>query len=309
MTVAPRAPLAPPLDAVAAPRRRSRGQLARYLFDLIFEDTLADHAATLTFYAVLAALPVLTTMLAIVGALNPEVTDPLVHEFRTLGPGPGAQLLIDTLAELRGSALSAPLILVGLPVTLWILTRYLGALVQAIQSMYGIVGDHPGPRTVLLRAVLAAVAFPLLACCLVAVVTTGEMASGIGERLGLGEEVAAAWPILKWPLLLAVMTFLVVLLYRLVLHGHGTRYRRLARGSLLALAVWLSASAGFTLYVEHFGSYSRLYGSLAAAVVLLVWVWITHFALLLGAAYNAPDPGAVPRQPTRRLNRDGTASR
>ncbi|MFC8527145.1 YihY/virulence factor BrkB family protein [Nocardia sp. NPDC057227] len=308
MTVVPEAPL----DAVVAPTapvRRSRGQLARYLFDLIFDDTLADHAATLTFYAVLAALPTLTTMLAIVGALNQSVTDPLVDEFRTLGPGPGAQLLIDTLHELRGSALSAPLILLGLPVTLWILTRYLGALVQGIQSMYGIVGDEPRKRTILLRAVLAAVAFPLLACCLVAVVTTGEMANGIGERLGLGEEVAATWPILKWPLLLAAMTFLVVLLYRLVLHGHGTRYRRLARGSLLALTVWLTASLGFTLYVEHFGSYSRLYGSLAAAVILLVWVWITHFALLLGAAYNAPDPGAVPRQPTRRLNRDGTASR
>ena len=166
MTVVPEVPL----DAVVAPTapvRRSRGQLARYLFDLIFDDTLADHAATLTFYAVLAALPTLTTMLAIVGALNQSVTDPLVDEFRTLGPGPGAQLLIDTLHELRGSALSAPLIL---PVTLWILTRYLGALVQGIQSMYGIVGDQPRKRTILLRAVLAAVAFPLLACCLVAVV-------------------------------------------------------------------------------------------------------------------------------------------
>lgn len=288
-----------PVSAALRPaeeRVRTGRAVARYLGVLVLDDRLADRAAILTFYAVLAALPLLTTLLAVAGTLHASVIDPVLDEVRALGPGVGVELVTEILNELRDSAVSAPLVLVGLPVTLAVLGRYVGALVHAIRDLYGIGAEKPTLRTLLVRTGVIAVAVPLLGLCLIAVVTTGELAAALSSRAGFG----TAWTLLKWPVVLAITATAVVLLYRIVLHGHGTRYRRLARGSLLAIGLWLAASAGFALYVNNVGSYGRYYGSLAGAIVLLTWVWMTHFALLLGAAFNAPDPRAAREVPMLR---------
>jgi membrane protein len=64
-------------------------------------------------------------------------------------------------------------------------------------------------------------------------------------------------------------------------------FKWITPGSFVALVVWLLASAGFGLYASQFGSYNKVYGSLAGVVVILIWMWITNLAILLGHELNA----------------------
>jgi membrane protein len=95
-----------------------------------------------------------------------------------------------------------------------------------------------------------------------------------------------AWGIAKWPVLVVVISFLFALLYWASPNAKQS-FRWITPGGILALVVWLIASAGFAVYVANFGAYNKTYGSLAALIIFLVWLWISNLAILLGAELNA----------------------
>jgi len=94
------------------------------------------------------------------------------------------------------------------------------------------------------------------------------------------------WNIAKWPVLLVVVAFLFMLLYWASPNARRG-LRGLAPGGLLAIGLWLAASALFAVYVANFSSYNKTYGSLAAVIIFLVWLWITNLAILLGSELNS----------------------
>mgnify|MGYP001137372437 CR=1 FL=1 len=103
--------------------------------------------------------------------------------------------------------------------------------------------------------------------------------------LGTLPEILTAW--LRWPLLAAVALTALAILYR---HGpsrRAARWRWLPLGSMVAGVLWLSASGLFSFYVANFGSYNATYGSLGAVVVLLLWLYLSAAAVILGACINA----------------------
>ncbi|WP_318836431.1 YihY/virulence factor BrkB family protein [Actinomadura rudentiformis] len=126
----------------------------------------------------------------------------------------------------------------------------------------------------------------LLAASAIAVVISGPLAQKAGDIMGLGSAAVTTWNIAKWPVLLLVVSFLFALLYWASPNAkHGFKW--VTPGGILALALWLIASAGFAFYVANFSSYNKTYGSLAGLIIFLVWLWITNIAILLGAELNA----------------------
>jgi membrane protein len=97
----------------------------------------------------------------------------------------------------------------------------------------------------------------------------------------------AIWSVVRWPLLALVVSQLIAFLYWLSPNVTQPGYRWVSPGSLLAVAVWVGASALFASYVSRFGGYGAAYGSLAGVLVFLVWLWIGNMAMLLGAELNA----------------------
>jgi membrane protein len=95
-----------------------------------------------------------------------------------------------------------------------------------------------------------------------------------------------AWDIAKWPALAVVVSFMFALLYWASPNAKQG-FRWVTPGGVLAVVLWIAASAGFAFYVANFGSYNKTYGSLATVIVFLVWLWISNVALLLGAELNA----------------------
>ena len=127
----------------------------------------------------------------------------------------------------------------------------------------------------------------LLALCAIAVVITGPIAEQLGDLVGAGDTVRDLWGIARWPLIGLVVILLLSLLYRIAPDAELREAGWITPGAVLALAVWILTSLGFTAYVGNFGSYNATYGAIGGVIVFLIWLWITNAAILLGAELNA----------------------
>jgi membrane protein len=127
----------------------------------------------------------------------------------------------------------------------------------------------------------------LAAVVALGLVLTGSAAQAVGDAIGLGSTVVTVWNVAKWPVLLAVVTLIVALLYYATPNVRQPKFRWISVGAFLAIVVWVLASAAFGFYVANFSSYGRVYGSLAGVIVFLLWLWITNLALLFGAELDA----------------------
>ena len=105
--------------------------------------------------------------------------------------------------------------------------------------------------------------------------------------VGLGSTAVTVWDIAKWPVLILVVSFMIALLYYATPNVKHPKFQWVSPGSLLAVVVWIIASALFAFYVANFGSYSKTYGALGGVIVFLTWLWITNNVILLGAEFNA----------------------
>jgi membrane protein len=119
------------------------------------------------------------------------------------------------------------------------------------------------------------------------VVASGPLASTIGSAVGLSDTFVTVYNIAKWPILLLIVMFIVALLYYAAPNAKLRGFKFVTLGGVVAVVVWLIASALFAFYVANFGSYDKTYGTLGGVVSFLVWLWITNVAILLGNQLNA----------------------
>jgi len=141
-------------------------------------------------------------------------------------------------------------------------------------------------KTLPIRMGLTVLLMVLTAVTAVAVVLTGGLARRTGELVGAGDTAVTVWEIAKWPVLLIIVSVMFALLYWASPNARQG-FRWITPGGIVAVVLWLIASAGFAVYVGNFGSYNKTYGSLAAVIIFLVWLWISNIAILLGAELNA----------------------
>ncbi len=138
-----------------------------------------------------------------------------------------------------------------------------------------------------LQILITVVCVLLLTAITLALVTSGSVAQAVGDALGLGQATVTAWNIVKWPVIVIVVSLMIAGLYHIAPNVKQPRFRWFTLGGFLALVLWVIASAAFGFYVAHFGSYNKTYGSLGAVITFLIWMWITNNVLLFGAEVNA----------------------
>jgi membrane protein len=127
----------------------------------------------------------------------------------------------------------------------------------------------------------------LLAVSALAVVLSGGIAEQVGKALGLGSGVVDVWNVAKWPVLLVVVSVMFAILYYAAPNVKHPRFRWVSPGGIVAVVLWVAASAAFAFYVSSFSSYNKTYGALGGVIVFLTWLWISNIAVLLGAELNA----------------------
>jgi membrane protein len=252
------------------------------------EDNLTDWAAALTYYGVLSIFPALLVFVSIVGVIGAPVTEPLLDNIGAIAPSEARDILQNAVRELERSRGSAGfLAIVALVGGLWAASGYVAAFIRASNIVWDVEEGRPVWKTLPLRVGLTLVLLVLLAASALLVVLTGPLAEKAGDVIGVSGAVVTAWDIGKWLLLVLLISLMLAILYYAAPNVRQPGFRWITPGSILAVVVWIAASAGFALYVAAFGSYNKTYGSLGAVIVFLIWLWLTNVAVLLGAELNA----------------------
>jgi len=250
------------------------------------EDKLSTWAAALTYYGVLSIFPALLALVSILGLIGKSATQPLLNNLDSIAPGPAKNILSSSLHGLSTGSSTLAFIL-GLVLAIWAASGYIGAFMDAANAVWDAPEGRPIWKRIPLRVGVTVVLLILLAASALAVVLTGPLARSVGDIIGLGSTFVTVWDIAKWPVLVIVVSFMISLLYWAGPNVKQPGFPWFTPGGLLAVVLWIAASAVFAFYVANFASYNKTYGSLGGIIVFLVWLWITNLIILLGAEFNA----------------------
>jgi membrane protein len=267
--------------------RSWRGVLSRTVREFK-DDNLTVWAAALTYYGILAIFPAIIALVSILGLIGPSATQPLLDNVSQFAPGPAKDILTSTIQNLQNNRGSAGIMFfVGIALALWSASGYVASFMQAANAIYDIPEGRPIWKTVPVRLGVTVVLVALLAVSAVAVVLTGTLAKQAGDVVGVGSTAVTVWDIAKWPVLLLIIGLMFAILYYFSPNVKQPGFRWITPGGLVAVVLWILASAAFAFYVASFASYNKTYGALAGPIVFLVWLWISNLAILLGAEVDA----------------------
>ncbi|MFD3542631.1 YihY/virulence factor BrkB family protein [Streptomyces sp. NPDC058662] len=267
---------------------RSWRAVLRGTFKEFQNDELADRAAALTYYGVLALFPALLVLLSLLGVAGASATQQVLDNLQKLAPGSARDVISDAVQQLQGqSGVGSLLAIVGLVVAVWSASGYIAAFIRASNAVYDIPEGRPVWKVLPLRLALTVTLMVLACASALIVVFTGGLARQVGTALGIGDSALTVWSIAKWPVLVLLVTIMIALLYWAAPNAKGRGFKWVTPGSLLALVIWMLASAGFAFYVANFASYNKTYGTVAGVIVFLIWLWITNLAILLGLEFDA----------------------
>jgi membrane protein len=254
------------------------------------EDNLSDWAAALTYYGLLSLFPALIAMVSLIGIFGDprSTTQSLTEIISEIGPASAAETFegpIKSITESSGTAGIA--LILGLLASLWSASGYTGAFMRASNIIYETPEGRPFWKLRPLQLLVTLAMIVLLTLLAVSLVLTGPVVEAVAGPLGIGQTAVDIWDIAKWPVMGLVFLLMIAVLYYASPNVKLRGFRWVTLGSLVALVVWIVASALFAFYVSNFSSYDKTYGTLGGLIALLVWFWISNLAILFGHQLNA----------------------
>ena len=252
------------------------------------EDNLTDWAAALTYYGILALFPALLALVSILGLLGQGTTQALIDNLGQVAPGSARDIFTSAIENLQQNQGAAGVALViGLALALWSASGYVAAFMRASNDIYDVEEGRPLWKSLPTRVLTTLVLLLMIAITALGVVLSGGLAEQVGKVIGVDKTVVDVWQIAKWPFLLVIVSLMFAVLYWAAPNVKHPKFRWVSPGGLLAVVLWIVASAAFAFYVASFGSYNETYGAMGGVIVFLIWLWITNIAVLLGAELNA----------------------
>jgi membrane protein len=260
-------------------------RIAVRTFDHYRSDGVSNLAAALTYRSVLSVFPGLIASVALLGVLGqyPETFNAVLKIIGGFAPSSTVQSVAGPVRQIithKGGA--SALLGVGLAGTIWGASGYMGTFSWASNVIWEARRGRSWYRQWPLNLMITLVALVLMTLILCALVLTGPVAGSVGGELGIGATTLQIWSVAKWPGVVLVVTLMISALYYIAPNVRPPSWRWLTPGASFAVAVWAITTALFGLYIAHFGSYDKTYGTLGAIITFLVWVWLTNIAMLLG---------------------------
>ena len=245
-------------------------------------------AQQVAFSALLAFLP---TVVLLIGLLGLFGTGAFVEVERFVGSvaPTGVTDVIDLAKKdaadnKQGSAIAFA---VGTIVAIWAASGAMGAVIKAVNRAYDRIETRPFWKLRLIAIVLVFATGLTTAGMFLLIVFGGSLGDAVVARTGLGDTFKLIWSIARWPIAFVAVLLFFAFVYHLApnIEQRGWRWR--SPGSLVGAVMWLVLSGLFALYTSYSGSYARTYGSIAGAIVLLLWLNYSSWAILFGAELNA----------------------
>ncbi|MER6028767.1 YihY/virulence factor BrkB family protein [Streptomyces sp. NPDC001851] len=275
-------------DTPAKLPKRAWGAVLKGSLREFRDDELTDRAAALTYYGVLALFPALLVLVSLLSVAGRSVTGKVLADLRHLAPGSARDILTRAVEQLQSNAgTGSVMAVVGLVLAVWSASGYVAAFIRAANAVYDMPEGRPVWKILPVRIGVTVVLMVLAVASALIVVFTGGLARHAGQALGVGDMALTVWSIAKWPVLVLLVTVMIAILYWATPNARVKGFKWITPGSVLALLIWLLASAGFAFYVGTFASYNKTYGTMAGVIVFLVWLWISNLAILLGLEFDA----------------------
>ena len=270
---------------LADPTWRDWKEIFKRVFKALGDDRLLAVAAGVVFYGLLAFFPAITALVSIYGLLADPAT---IREHLSLAvgvvPAGGIDILreqVDRILEKGGGKLSFGFA-AGTLLAIWSANAGMKALMDALNVIYNV----PEKRNfVRLNAVSLAFTVGALAMVLLAIGSV-VLFPLLLSSFGLGGWVDTLASLIRWPLLFAGVIVGLAVLYRFGAAPHGAKWRWITPGSVMAATLWVLGSAALSWYLANFANYNATYGSLGAAIGLMMWMWMSSIVILLGAQLN-----------------------
>jgi membrane protein len=250
-----------------------------------YDDQGTHHAAALTYYALMSLFPTLLLAVALLGLLGqfPSTYNAIIGHLRGVVPATTlAPLDVAVRAALKSKGTAATALVLAVVTALYGATGYLEAARRALDVVFEAHAGRSFVRRKLIDLASIVVLMALVLTTLVLMFAGGGIAHEV-----LGPEATSIWRIVRWPGAFASALLVFSFIYYVTPDVRQRAFRWIVPGALVGVAMWLAASAGFSTYLANFKSFNVTYGSFAAAIILLVWLWLTNVALLFGAEVNA----------------------
>jgi membrane protein len=274
------------------------GELAKRVWKEVQEDEVFGRAAELSYYFLLALIPFLIFLTSVIGLVLGSGTGTRHALFDYLGrvmPPSAFQLISSTMYEVTAASGGGKLSF-GILAALWAASNGLGAITTSLNVAYDLKESRPWWKQRLVAMGLTMALSVLIISALVLVIAGGHIAEWLGGMYGFGPAFTTIWKILQWPVVLGCIVFAFALIYYFAPDFHEQSWQWLTPGAGIGVALWLLVSVGFRVYLHFFDSYSATYGSLGAVIILMLWLYFTGAAVLIGGEINSEIENAAAKQ-------------
>jgi membrane protein len=253
-------------------------------------DLMHDHAAALTYYSLLSLFPALLIGVALLGLIGQEgLISDTADYLKTAGAPPetvdAVTRALESAQGQRSTALTA--LVLALAISLNSASNAFGAVGRALNRVWRVDEGRGFVRRKANDLMWTVVLLALVLLTFILIFLGGGLASDVFGWLGLGDTAASIWLIARWPAALASAMLIYAIVYFAAPNVEIRQFKIITPGAVFGVLTWILASALFFVYVSNFSSYSATYGAFAAAVILLIWLWLTNIVLLFGAELNA----------------------
>ena len=254
-------------------------------------DEMTDHAAALTYYAMMSLFPALLVTVSMLGVLGDEslVTKAVDYARQNGAPSEVVDALRSSLEGVvngAGGAVSLTLVL-GIAIALYGAAGAFGGAGRALNKVHGVQETRPFIRHKAWDLAWTLVVIVLAIVALFCVFLGGGIAGDLFGTIGLGDTAAGIWRVARWFVAVAAVLGIYAIAYAFAPNVSPRRIRILTPGAFAGVLIWIVASMGFFFYVSNFGKYGATYGAFAGAVILLLWMYLSNLAFLFGAELNA----------------------
>jgi membrane protein len=265
----------------------------RTFYEAFWKDNCLAMAAQLAYYFFFALFPALLFIVALASYF--PVTTLIDDLFRTMGsfmPPEALQLIADQMIKISGGEHTG-LMTLGMLLAVSSSSAAMVAIIDTLNNAYDVQEGRPWWK-VRLTAILLTVGVAIFILVSFALVLVGPtLATKLAESMNLGPVFEWTWKILQWPVLFALASLGIALIYYFA-PDVEQEWVWLTPGSIFATTLWLAASLGFKYYVANWGNYTETYGLIGAVMILLLWFYISGLVILVGAEMNAEIEHASP---------------
>ena len=255
-----------------------------------YDDQMTHHAAALTYYSLMSLFPAVLLALSLLGLLGqyPETYNSIIGYLREVAPASVVEPLDRSLrGALQNKGTAATALAISIVVALYGTTGALEAARRALNVVFRVESGRSFLRRKTVDVASTVVLMTLVLVSLILAFVGGRFAEDLLGFIGLGSTTAHVWNIARWPGAVATAMLVFAFIYYVTPDVQPRSFRWVTPGAVVGVLLWLAASFGLSTYVSKVADVGAIYGAFAGAIVLVVWLWLSNVALLLGAELNA----------------------